>query len=96
MAYAISTLSINVIVPLMIVIRLAVHRRRVVKALGVQHGEHYVSIISMFIESASLVSLFVIFFLVPFVMNSPIAIVAIQVAPQIQVCTVLFLHCQTA
>jgi len=75
--YALS-LSLNIFVTLLIVLRLVVYRWRIVKAMGPGHGSQYTSLAAMIVESAFLYSAFALLFLVPFALNSPITPIFMQ------------------
>jgi len=82
--YGVISLSLNIVLTLMIVIRLYLHRRHITKLLGRRHAAHYTSIISMLIESAALLDFIVIFFLVPFAMGNPLANIPLSTLVQVQ------------
>ena len=83
--YGVISLSLNIVLTLMIVIRLYLHRRQITKLLGRRHAAQYTSIISMLIESAALLDFMVIFFLVPFAMGNPLANIPLSTLVQVQV-----------
>jgi len=85
LAYFTITLSLNVILTLLIVVRLLIHRRRVRKHLGPEHATHYTSIASMLIESSALYSLFSLLFLVSFAVRSFAQNLFLPVLAEIQV-----------
>ncbi|KAF8812925.1 hypothetical protein BYT27DRAFT_7335314 [Phlegmacium glaucopus] len=82
--YGIISLSLNIVLTLMIVIRLYLHRRNITKLLGRRHAAHYTSIISILIESAAVLDVMVIFFLIPFAMGNPIANIPLSSMVQVQ------------
>ncbi|KAJ3505428.1 hypothetical protein NLJ89_g7423 [Agrocybe chaxingu] len=71
--YGLISLSLNIILTVMIVVRLYLHRRRVVRAIGARHASQYTSIIAMLIESAFVLDVVVIWFIVAFALGSPLA-----------------------
>lgn len=69
----------------MIAVRLYIHRRRAIHALGSGHGNDFTGIIAMLIESAVLVDIVVISFLVPYAMRHWFCNIMIQPLIQVQV-----------
>lgn len=87
------TLVINAYAPLLIILRIALYRRIDRQIFGERPTWHS-SVISMLVETASLVLVFAIFFLVSLIARHPIVLVPLQVMPQIQVQTLLiFARC---
>lgn len=70
--YSIFSFSINVIVTSLIIIRLAMHRRRVNRTLGSGHARPYMSLITMIVESATPYTVSTIIYLILYVINSPL------------------------
>lgn len=83
--YGVVALLVNIILTSLITIRLYVHRRRSVRALGSGHGTDFTGIIAMLIESAFLADVFVISFLVPYAIRHWFCNVIIQPLIQVQV-----------
>ena len=83
--YGLTSLSLNIVLTLMIVIRLYLHRRSITKSMGRRHAAHYTSIISILIESAAVLVVMTIFFLIPFAMGNPIANIPLLTMVQIPV-----------
>ena len=69
----------------MIVIRLYLLRRRTTKALGPRHAVHYISIIAILVESAALMDIMLLFFIIPFALGNPVANIPLSSMVQIQV-----------
>ncbi|CAA7266647.1 unnamed protein product [Cyclocybe aegerita] len=82
--YGLISLSLNILITVMIVVRLYLHRRRVVQAIGVRHASQYTSIIAMLIESAFVLDVVVIWFLIAFAIESPLANIALSTLVQVQ------------
>ncbi|KAJ3563324.1 hypothetical protein NP233_g9012 [Leucocoprinus birnbaumii] len=82
--YGVVALFVNIILTTMITIRLYIHRRRAVRALGPGHGSDFTSVISMLIESAVLAEVFVIAFLVPYALRHWFCNIIIQPLIQVQ------------
>jgi len=82
--YLLISFSVNIVLTLMIVIRLYLHRRRTIKLLGPRHAVHYTSIIAILVESAALVDVMLIFFLIPFAMGNPLANIPLSSMVQVQ------------
>jgi len=85
------TLALNVLGTFFIAARLILYRYRLVGLLGTGHGSHYIQIVAILIESASLYSAFIILLLVPYVLNNPLLEVFVQVLPQAQVVSSLLI-----
>ena len=85
LVYVTISFSVNIILTLMIVIRLYLFRRRTTKALGPRHGVHYASIIAILVESAALMDIMLIFFVIPFAMGNPLANIPLSAMVQVQV-----------
>lgn len=85
LVYVSISFSVNVLLTLMIVIRLYLLRRRTTKILGPRHGVHYTSIISILVESAALMDIMLLFFVIPFAMDNPLANIPLSAMVQIQV-----------
>ncbi|TFK35715.1 hypothetical protein BDQ12DRAFT_611226 [Crucibulum laeve] len=84
MVYGIVTLSINVSITMMIVTRLFIHRRHLSRLLGSPNASPYTAIITILVESAALVVLCDIFFLISFALNSWTGNIGFQIWIQIQ------------
>ncbi|CAA7268541.1 unnamed protein product [Cyclocybe aegerita] len=82
--YGVISLSLNIILTVMIVVRLYLHRRRVVRAIGARHGSQYTGIIAMLIESAFVLDVVVIWFIVAFAIGSPLANIPLSTLVQVQ------------
>jgi len=83
--YVATSLSLNILLTLMIVIRLYFYRRHTIKLLGHRHATQYTSIITMLVESAAVMDVMFIFFLIPFAMGNPIANIFLLSMVQVQV-----------
>ena len=83
--YAAITFIVNVVLTLMIVIRLYLLRRRTSKVLGPRHAVHYTSIIAILVESAVLMDIILLFFVIPFAMGNPLANTPLSAGVQVQV-----------
>ncbi|TFK32860.1 hypothetical protein BDQ12DRAFT_716174 [Crucibulum laeve] len=80
--YGLVTLVTNTLITSMIITRLVMHRRHVAKVLG--RASQYTDIITILIESALLVVVIDIFFLVAFSLNSWYGAIAFQMWIQVQ------------
>jgi len=85
------SLALNILVTIAIVLRLLVIRHRITSVLGPTHGSQYTSIAAMIVESASLYSLFAVFFLIPFGLNSAISAIPLQTIGLVQGCATLLI-----
>ncbi|KAF8151329.1 hypothetical protein B0H34DRAFT_664418 [Crassisporium funariophilum] len=84
LAYGIVSLTLNVVLTGMIVIRLYLHRQRIAMLVGPRYANQYTSIISMLVESASILYVVVIFFLIPFAMGNALAHIPFSSIGQVQ------------
>ena len=85
LVYVTLSFSAGIVLTLMIVVRLYLFRRRIVKVLGPRHGVHYTSIITIIVESAAIVDVMLLFFVIPFAMGNPLANIPLSVMVQVQV-----------
>jgi len=53
--------------------------------MGRHHAAHYTSIIAILIESAAILDVVIIFFLIPFAIGNPIANIPLSTLVQVQV-----------
>ncbi|KAF8992988.1 hypothetical protein BDQ17DRAFT_1253340 [Cyathus striatus] len=81
--YAIS-LSVNIILAILISLRLYMHRRRILGTLPEEHAKKYVSLATIFIESAALYSIFALIFVISYAVNNPINQIFLVVASSTQ------------
>lgn len=84
--YAVS-LSINIILTILIILRLYLHRRHLVSKLPPQFAKHYISLAAIIVESAVMYSVFAIIFLVTYAVNNPMNQVFLGIAFSTQVRT---------
>ena len=82
--FAIS-LSLNILLTLMIVFRLAAYRQKGRDIFGKAYGQHYGSISTMFIESAALYTICSILLLVTYAIGHPINQIWLGISPAVQV-----------
>jgi len=68
--YAVS-LSINIILTILIILRLYLYRRDLVQKLPPEFAKHYISLAAIIIESAAVYSVFAIIFLITYAVNNP-------------------------
>ncbi|KAF9475286.1 hypothetical protein BDN70DRAFT_936015 [Pholiota conissans] len=85
------SLSLNIILTTVIVVRLMLHRRQIGGIMEDSHGKHYTSIAAMVIESASIFSVFSLLFLVPFVLNNAINQIFFQALSIVQINAMLLI-----
>lgn len=69
--YALS-LGVNVMLTVLIAARLLAYRRKVVSVLAADHGSYYLSLASIFVESAALYTVCALLFLITYAVDSPI------------------------
>ncbi|TFK44057.1 hypothetical protein BDQ12DRAFT_672319 [Crucibulum laeve] len=75
----------------MIITRLHVHRRRITKTLGSNHGALYTNIMAMIVESALLTSLFLIFVVTSLLTSGVLASLVMQTLAQVQILSPLWI-----
>ncbi|TFK44011.1 hypothetical protein BDQ12DRAFT_672226 [Crucibulum laeve] len=92
--YILITLTTNTVITSMIVTRLVLHRRRVAKLLG--RASHYTGIITILIESALLIIVVDIFFIIAFGLNSWYGTIAFQMWIQVQAIAPMLIVFQVA
>ncbi|KAF7362361.1 hypothetical protein MVEN_00582800 [Mycena venus] len=68
--YAVS-FSVNIILSLLIIGRLLFYRRNLLENFTAEYGTHYISLVTIFVESATLYSVFTILFLITYTVNNP-------------------------
>jgi hypothetical protein len=85
LVYVSISFSVNILLTLMIVIRLYLLRKRTTNVLGPRHGVHYTSIIAILVESAALMDIMLLFFVIPFAMGNPLANIPLSAMVQVQV-----------
>ncbi|KAG6911289.1 hypothetical protein DXG01_002128 [Tephrocybe rancida] len=71
-AYYITSLSVNILLTILITVRLLLYRRKVLSTLPSEHGAHYVSLVTIMVESAALYSLLAFIFVVTYAINNPL------------------------
>ena len=83
--FFIMSLALNIILTLLIVARLWFHRYQNQRHFGVSHGRQYVSVASMFVDSAALYCITSILLLGTFIANHPVNQIWLGIAPFVQV-----------
>ncbi|KAJ7876050.1 hypothetical protein B0H14DRAFT_2714429 [Mycena olivaceomarginata] len=78
------SLGVNIILTLLIIGRLLIYRRNLLENLTAAHGAHYVSLITIIVESAVLYSIFALLFLITYGINHPTNQVWLTVASACQ------------
>ncbi|KAJ7658455.1 hypothetical protein B0H17DRAFT_1213202 [Mycena rosella] len=81
--YAIS-LSVNVVISILIIARLLIYRRRLRTGVPGARASHYLSIATIFVESAALYSVFAILFLITYATDEPTNQIWLSVASAAQ------------
>jgi len=82
--YLCLSLAINIVLTFLIVIRLLLYRRTMVQLLGPGHATECTTVVATLIESAAVYTTFVLLFLIPFAMQSPISYTFVQVMGEAQ------------
>jgi uncharacterized membrane protein len=85
-SYYVTSLSVNVVVTILIVVRLALHRRSILENLPPEHAKHYLSVAAIVVESASLYSVFALAFIISYALNNPINQIFLTISSTCQVC----------
>jgi len=85
------SLSLNIIITTAIVIRVLLHRRRLRGVLGSNHGQHYISVAAMIVESASIFSVFSLLFIIPFGLNNSLNQIFFQPLSVVQIIAMLLI-----
>lgn len=83
--YLCFSLTINIFISLLTVMRLLYHRHRISKVLGLGHGAIYASFASIIIESAAIYSICSLLYLIPYTLSNPIAFAFMQLLGEAQV-----------
>ncbi|KAF8634971.1 hypothetical protein AX15_000694 [Amanita polypyramis BW_CC] len=71
-AYYVTSLSVNIFVTILIILRLTLHRRAILDALPPDYAKHYLSLATIVVESAALYSVFALAFIISYAANNPI------------------------
>lgn len=82
------SLSLNILLTLLIVGRLALHRRNVRSAMGARASGLYETIITMLVESCALYAVTSLLFVVPWSVKSHVADIFLPILAEIQVSAV--------
>ncbi|TFK35671.1 hypothetical protein BDQ12DRAFT_611219 [Crucibulum laeve] len=85
-AYFIMTISLNASATVIIIARLAFQRRRIVAVLGKDHASNFTGIIAMLTESAIMLLVCNVWFVVAFARKAPVVDAISQFIGHIQVC----------
>ena len=86
-AYYTISLSSNIVMTMLIIVRLLIYRRTIMRSLGpsTEHARDYTSLATIVIESASLYSVFGILFLITYAINNPLNQIFLSFANSTQV-----------
>lgn len=79
-SYYTISLAVNILLTTLIIARLFMHRRQVLQSLPEEYGRYYVSLASIFVESAALYSVFAIVFLIMYATGSPATHILLAIA----------------
>ncbi|KAH7909057.1 hypothetical protein BJ138DRAFT_275152 [Hygrophoropsis aurantiaca] len=79
-----TSLALNVLSTIAIVLRLLHFRYRITSAFGTRHGAQYTSVAGIIVESAAIYSTFSVIFLVTFAMGNPISTIFLNSLSSIQ------------
>lgn len=71
MSYYVISLTVNIIITILIIIRLLMYRRTILDVLPEEHARHYVSIATIMVESAALYSVLALIFIITYAVNNP-------------------------
>jgi len=84
LTYGFYTMLLNIGITGAIVVKILQYRRFIRQALGEGHGAEYIGIISILIESASIIVVYDLFFLIPAVIGHPLANIGRQIGTMVQ------------
>lgn len=87
LVYGFYTMSLNIAITGAIVVKILQYRHLLSQALGERRTLGYAGIISILIESASIIVAYDLFFLIPAAIGHPLANIGRQIGTMIQVCT---------
>lgn len=86
MSYYVISLTVNIIITILIIIRLLMYRRTILDVLPKEHARHYVSIATIMVESAALYSVLALIFIITYAVNNPMNQIFLTAASCAQVC----------
>ncbi|KAJ6569379.1 hypothetical protein B0H19DRAFT_1024484 [Mycena capillaripes] len=95
-AYYTISLSVNIIISTLIIARLLFYRRRLLKILPTAQARHYVSMMTIVVESAVLYSAFALLFLITYAVNNPTTQLWLGVASATQQISGYLIVCRLA
>jgi hypothetical protein len=84
-SYYVISLSVNIVLTILIMIRLFMYRRRIVDVLPAEYARHYVSIAAIMVESAALYSVLALIFIITYAINNPLNQIFLVAASSAQV-----------
>ncbi|KAH0831049.1 hypothetical protein J3R83DRAFT_13559 [Lanmaoa asiatica] len=96
LAYGLSSLALNLTATGFIAGRLLVYRHCIVSQLGRTHGQHYMSIVAVVVESAAVYTCFLLVVIVTYALGSPVTNILQQLIEQVQTITSLLVVLQIA
>ncbi|KAF9461369.1 hypothetical protein BDZ94DRAFT_1263869 [Collybia nuda] len=70
-SYYTISLAVNILLTILIIGRLVVYRKRIVRTLPEEHAKHYISMMTIVVESAALYSIFALVFLITYATGHP-------------------------
>jgi len=82
--------TLIIVASILITARLLLMRRRLAAVLGYEHAKQYISIAAMVIESAAIVAIFAIIYLVLYAVGNPVQSVFLYGIIQVTVCALPF------
>lgn len=85
-AYYITSLSVNVVLTILIIVRLVHLRTVVLRILPADYTKHYTSMVTIVVESVLLYSIFALPFIITYVLNNPMNQVFMYMGSTCQVC----------
>ncbi|KAK2462418.1 hypothetical protein APHAL10511_005552 [Amanita phalloides] len=74
-AYCVTSLCVNILLTILIILRLGLHRQRVLLSLPPEYAAQYVSLAAIIIESAALYSVFAVVYIITYAINSPMNLI---------------------
>ena len=71
-AYYVTSLGVNVLLTILIILRLLLHRRAVLKILPADYTKHYLSVTTIVVESVMFYSIFALLFIITYAIDNPV------------------------
>ncbi|KIL60271.1 hypothetical protein M378DRAFT_47309, partial [Amanita muscaria Koide BX008] len=83
-SYYVTSLTVNIVITILIILRLALHRRAILQALSPDYAKQYLSLAAIIVESAALYSVFALAFIISYAFGNPINQIILPLASSSQ------------